>query len=156
MASNPYLIDVRLRNQESMLGWPRFWGLSVKISPTERLWKQSNFIKEYDKISLLVIFHHYHYLISKNISSYLPLWTSAKIIDLVVTLVNACNRKLTHQILIFGYENSKNFRSNRLQYFYFWRTMIRITARKIHRNTTWANCDSRHLDAFIISTIVHE
>ena len=44
----------------------RFWGLSVKIKPTERLWQRSHVIKEYDNISLSVIFHRYHYLISKN------------------------------------------------------------------------------------------
>ena len=34
----------------------RFWGLSVQISPTERLWKRSNFIREIEYISLSVIF----------------------------------------------------------------------------------------------------
>ena len=47
----------------------QFWGLSVKVSPTERLRKRRNFFREYDNISLSLIFHRYHYLISKNVLS---------------------------------------------------------------------------------------
>ena len=65
-----YRLSYNLLSYKWILGFissfSRIWGLSVKISPTERSWERSNYSKEYDNISLSVIFHLYHYLISKN------------------------------------------------------------------------------------------
>ena len=81
-----------------------FWGLSVKKSPTERLWKRSNVIREYGNISLSLIFIVITILLVKNVLS--PAVSKCEKIDIChfVYILKLSSRKIGYVFEILRFE----------------------------------------------------